>query len=299
MAGIARNVQVDATDRFLAGEITVMLQLRPEMAKPPETTEHDAAPSMVALGRSAVTHDANDDGTVIPAADSSTVKLSPTERELASLLGDDILNVDLMRVREKASRTRALHVAAAHLLTGLEHGPATRVPIIASAVALGKEWRDEALRIARVLQLTHLEVIGWALLWAAPGTPEADEPDYPKDFERYRRRVADLFAAYEEAPGDGSAALLADSLAALEALSTASQKGQAWRQAQSLLASSMWGVDRGGASPVSALRERRTVTPSTLEAIVVEAPQRALSALEPYVETPTRRTRRTSRLWRS
>lgn len=282
VVGIARDSVVDATDRFLAGEISVMLRLRPDMVPADEPPKMAAEPS--GLGQKRPEREPGDgEAEVAPSADRLQTALEPTEADLASTLGDDIFHVDLMRIRDHASRTRALRIAGWRLRQGERGDPPARLPILGSAVAVGKEWRDEAFKLGMLIGLPQRELIGWGILWAAPGSAEAGETNYPVDLERYLRRASELFGVAASAPKEGSAALVANTLSALEVMAGAPQKGRAWSDAMAGLAIAMWELDRDS-SVVSAVRARRAVAPSALDAIVLNAPDSSLGALEPLVE---------------
>ena len=136
VADLARDPAIEPTDRFMAGEIRVLLA-------------------------------------------------KSDEAELSVVLGTDLMNINVLRIREHESRTRVLRLAQSTLTLG---STLDIVPTLASSVAAGGEWRKRAVELAEEHGVPLLAALGWGLSWDVPGSDIAAEVNYPDDLRRYSRR---------------------------------------------------------------------------------------------------------------
>ena len=237
IATLVDDAGIDATDRFMAGEIGVFLG-------------------------------------------------AFTETELGVRLGSDASEINLLRVPDHQSRDRALDLCQ-RVLTGRDgERPEVVWPTVASAIALGEPWSIRGVRIARDAGFDARSALAGGLGWATPGSPEAGEVDHPKDLQQYLARVSRLASPLDIPDAEGAGDLAVSVLAAMESLSTLSQKGDLWRDCITALAEVMWDVPTSGFDAVrEAIQDHPPSDSEAWRAIVSQSPSGELPRLEPLLES--------------
>jgi hypothetical protein len=118
-------------------------------------------------------------------------RLALTEWESgAEPLGSIILDVDLLRVRDRDTRTRILHWAVDYCARKRPRSDWVDAPLLESAGAIGGSFEADALGLASQAGAPAELVFRGRLGWGVPGADPADPPKYPADLDAYERRVA-------------------------------------------------------------------------------------------------------------
>jgi len=220
---------------------------------------------LLAHARSLVTEgsDLSDDDLQLVREEASLAErrdLDPTDRLLAfdlavrlglrqegaagAAIGDDLVRVDLLRIRDKDTKQRALrwataYVQAAPLARRAELAVIAR-PLLRSAGALADEWDAPALALADELGVAREVVYSGRLGWGVPGTEAAGPPKYPDDLDAIERRIARSKA--DAMAGEREVAV-GTALGALEALNTLHESPAylaRWKRLMDDLAGVIW-----------------------------------------------------------
>ncbi len=208
-----------------------------------------------------------------------------SEDQLGRTMGEAVLDVDVMRVRDKASRERARSLAAAYLDAVPDLVPAGKVPVLASSAARGETSGAAAQHIAARLGIGATVVAGWGISWSAPGSVEAGAIDYPVDLQRYQRRLRQML---EGAAADASTQVgeyLTECLDALASIAGLAQKGDEWERTLAVVADAFWKAGIGRSIEVrSAVRAAAPMHEAAWFALVAGAPTQGLATMRQPLE---------------
>jgi hypothetical protein len=200
-------------------------------------------------------------------------------------LGEDLLQVDLTRIRDKATRRKAL-VWAARFAESVDSearaGLAAHArPILASSGAIGDEFEASALELARTLESTGDVVSEGRLGWAVPGSEEAGKPKYPDDLDAFEKRLGRWAATGGASAEKGST--IAGAVDALQVLHDSNTHHQQWQRLMERLAALVW-ESLPMADAILLLRTRhRRLRPAAAAALVRVAGRSSLPLFQPLL----------------
>lgn len=214
------------------------------------------------------------------AADLLVMAKLRSDQEVRELLGDDIGLVDLLRVRQHASRDRALDWGLGAPATG----PGS--PLTRSGLAVGPPWDARVLAWARAGGQPIVEVAAGWLGWSVPGSDEAGPPKYPDDLDGYERRIKALAPRVAMMEGAEVRGLIAGALLGLARLAQTGAHAAAWRRVMDGLARLIWQT-----RTLLPATERRhfelppALRPDAVDALLRNAPSREdARSLQPALE---------------
>lgn len=207
--------------------------------------------------------------------------------EAAAELGEDLLRVDLLRIRDKATRLQTLEWATRYV-HAIEEGSksplaAGSTPLLASSGALGDEFERLAIGVAQSLGLSRDAVVGGRLGWGVPGSEEAGKPKYPDDLEGFDKRLARWEGVANASDPADLRSTAAGAVDALQVLHDSRTHHQQWLRLMDRLASVVWeGTTSGDALALIQTRHRR-LRPDAAEALVRVVGRSNLEHLKPVV----------------
>lgn len=209
------------------------------------------------------------------------------------VLGEDLDAVDLLRIPQHGSKTRALSWAIERLGDS-ERRPTGREPVLLSAVAAGEPWRGTALAWATSAGLPSSNLWLGALGWSVPGSEEAGPPKFPDDLETYARRVDSARADLAGRTAGELRGMIQGAIVGLARLAEPRIQVQRWHDVMSHLAIAIWEAwHRLPGSEQRIFDGIDTMRPDGLDALIRQSPgdeARALRAsiVRAYIREPGR-----------
>lgn len=148
------------------------------------------------------------------------------------VLDEDLLRLDLLRVRHKASKDAALRWLRTWLESRDEQPEvgANAPPTVASAMALGGKLAEQVASLAADLEIPRSALVEGALTWSFPGSPEAEPKKLPNDYAPYLARLERFGAQLATADPDALVGIERGALRVLAGL--AGSKAHASREAE-------------------------------------------------------------------
>lgn len=210
------------------------------------------------------------------------------DRGLGERLGPAVLGIDLLRLRGRQSRARALRLARDYLDARSEAEATLHdvVPIVASAAARSDTDAGVFEALVGSVGVDAWRPWAWAVRWGAPGTDENADPVYPDDLVRYRERLAGIVERWRIDGPDAAIGIIGACLDALEAVASTPSHGDEWGRTMDALGSAFWSGARDlQPQSVRACLASRSLTSATWLALIDGAPgEQALTVLRVPVE---------------
>ena len=213
-----------------------------------------------------------------------------TRDEALSLLGSDVLAIDLLRVPQNESKDRALEWALGYLEDQPSAGPDDPITLV-SAVAAGAPWAGRALAAVSHSQVASRRVAEGFLGWAIPGAEETGPAKFPEDLETLERRIERAREALPRPsrrlrPPASSSALCAPSISWLPRTRTPSYRERLFTD----IARLAWQARRRAASGTPPrLDDRGHLRTEALRVLIETSTRDDLAALEPAVRAAFRK----------
>jgi hypothetical protein len=163
--------------------------------------------------------------------------------EAMALLGVDLLGIDLLRIPQHESRTRALQAGLSLLKTAErdDHEPVS-VSILRSAFATGSPWSDQVRECAVAEGIPLAGATYGTLGWAVPGDEDSGQAKYPDDLNAFERRIERAEALQGALEGDELVGLGDGAIRALSLLPDSGVHAYAVARARERLARLVWSI---------------------------------------------------------
>lgn len=148
--------------------------------------------------------------------------------DVSTMLGDDILSVDLLRVPLHKSRATAITWGFQNLdAGGNERSTSSGTPLFQSAMAVGPPWSEQVLAGLRSRDLGTRGASEGTLGWAVPGSEDAGPLKVPDDITTFKWRVERADKMLSSLDQNGLAGLWRGAVSALNSLPSSPTHAQA------------------------------------------------------------------------
>jgi hypothetical protein len=213
---------------------------------------------------------------------------SAKPHEAGAALGDDLLQVDLTRVRDKASRALALQLARSWPETSADAtqaraGSLAR-PLLASAATADEALEAPALALAELIGAPSDLVFAGRMGWGIPGAPESGQVKYPDELQAVERRVTRWDPLDRIADRIERRATAAGALDALQVLQPTEAHHILFRRVMDRLARIAWQAGANHESIALIGSRRGSLRPEAVSALLRTATTDALPGLRDAVK---------------